>query len=216
MALETCGPWSETTVSSAPEPRSFFRSGSLSLTASEIATALPSWSMVAITARLGLPLVRVMETRWEGCCLTVAMSPRRTVAPCCGLIRRSSICFSEVYGAPTWTVRLLPSSENEPPGMRGAARLQGVAERHRVEAGRGQLLRVGRDVDLEILDAVDADAADALDVLQGRDDRAVQLVGERLLVLVGGDREHDGRHVVGGAGHDLRVDFRGGSGCGTG
>lgn len=100
--LETAGPWSETTVTSAPSPRSLRRSGSLSLTASEMVTALPSLSIVAITARLGLPLVRVMETAVDGSCFTSATSPRRTGfpgAPPAGSLAttwRSSICFSEV------------------------------------------------------------------------------------------------------------------------
>ncbi len=98
-ALATAGPWSETTVSSAPAPRSRRRSGSFSATASEMATALPSLSMVAMTARLGLPLVRVREVRGDSSWRTVATSPRRTAFPLPGAaagMRRSSICFREV------------------------------------------------------------------------------------------------------------------------
>ncbi len=124
MDLETAGPWSLTTVSFASAPRSARSCGSLSLTASEIATALPSWSMVMAMPRLGLPSVRVMEVGAADSCLTVAMSPTRTGLPplpsapgaAAGLIRRSSICFSEVKPPPTWTVRLLPPSENAPAG----------------------------------------------------------------------------------------------------
>ncbi len=120
--LETAGPWSETTVSSAPAPRSLRRPGSLSWTASEMATALPSLSMVAMTARLGLPLVRVRETAVAGSCFTVATSPTRTglppspVAGFCATTLRSSICWSEVKEPPTWMVRLLPDSEKDPAG----------------------------------------------------------------------------------------------------
>ncbi len=117
MDLETAGPWSLTTVSLAPEPRSLRRSGSLSLTAFEMETALPSWSMVTLTARLGRPSVRVMESDGAGCSFTVATSPRRTgfLTPSPVTIR-SRICCSEVRPPPTWTVRLAPSSSKEPAG----------------------------------------------------------------------------------------------------
>ncbi len=97
MDLATGGPWSLTTVSSAPVPRAERSSGSLSLTASEMATALPSLSMVRTRARLGRPLVRVRETGLAGSCLTVATSPRRTAGlPGPALRRRSSSWASEV------------------------------------------------------------------------------------------------------------------------
>ena len=117
MDLETAGPWSLTTVSFAPVPRSLRRPGSLSLTASEMATALPSWSIVTMTARLGLPSVRVIESAFAGRCATSATSPRRTgfLTPSPVTIR-SSICFREVKPPPTWTVRLLPPSSKEPAG----------------------------------------------------------------------------------------------------
>ena len=117
MDLETAGPWSLTTVSVAPEPRSLRRPDSLSWTASETATALPSWSMVTETARLGLPSVRVMESALAGSSSTVATSPRRTgFLPPSPVTIRSWICFSEVKPPPTWTVRLLPPSSKEPAG----------------------------------------------------------------------------------------------------
>ncbi len=118
MDFDTAGPWSLTTVRLAPEPRSLRRSGSLSRTASEIATALPSRSMVTATERLGLPSVRVMESAGASCCFTVATSPRRTGSPLPGspVTIRSWICFSEVKPPPTWTVRLAPSSSKEPAG----------------------------------------------------------------------------------------------------
>ena len=123
IALETAGPWSETTVSSAPAPRSLRRSGSLSWTASEMATALPSLSIVAMTARLGLPFVRVRETAVAGSCFTVGdvtdadrlPGLRPSPGPAAETLR-SSICFSEVKEPPTWMVRLLPASEKEPAG----------------------------------------------------------------------------------------------------
>ncbi len=116
--LDTAGPWSLTTVRVAPEPRSLRRSGSLSWTASEMATALPSRSIVTATAREGLPSVRVMESAGASCCFTVATSPRRTGSPLPGspLIRRSRICSIEVKPPPTWTVRLAPPSSKEPAG----------------------------------------------------------------------------------------------------
>lgn len=102
MDLETAGPWSLATVRSEPAPRSLRRSGSLSLTASEMATALPSWSIVIARARLGSPLVRVMDVASAGCCFTVATSARRTGLAgrspglASGATIRSWICFREV------------------------------------------------------------------------------------------------------------------------
>lgn len=141
-----------------------------------------------------------------GSCFTVAMSPTRTgfpdfpVAGFAAETFRSSICWSEVKEPPTWMVRLLPDSEKEAGRDRRSPGLEGLGQRPGVQAGRGELPVVGDDGDLEVLDAVDRDLADALDVLERRDDRAVQLVGERLLVLVGGDGEDDGRDVVRRAG----------------
>ncbi len=83
-----------------------------------MATALPSWSMVAITARLGLPLVRVRESEPASSWRTVATSPRRTGSPSPGaaVSIRSWICRTEVKPPPTWTVRLAPFSSKEPAG----------------------------------------------------------------------------------------------------
>lgn len=92
---------------------------------------------------------------------------------------------------------------------RGAACLEGLGEGSGIQSGGRELLVVGGDGDLEVLDTVDGDLADAVDVLQGGDDGAVQLVGERLLVLVGRDGEDDGRDVVRRTGDDLRVDIVG-------
>ncbi len=115
--LETAGPWSLTTVTVAPEPSASRISGSLSATASEMATALPSWSMVTDTARLGSPFVRVRESAGACSSFTSATSPRRTgPPPPSPVILRSSICFTEVKPPPTWTVRLAPSSSKEPAG----------------------------------------------------------------------------------------------------
>ena len=125
------------------------------------------------------------------------------------MTRRSSICFSEVKPPPTWTVRFLPSSEKEPAGTVAPPAWRAWARAAGVQSGGRELLVVGGDGDLEVLDTVDGDLADAVDVLQGGDDGAVELVGERLLVLVGGDGEDDGRDVVRRTGDDLRVDVVG-------
>ncbi len=115
MAFATAGPWSLTTVTSAPAPRSARSCGSLSFTASDMATALPSRSMVTMTARLGSPLVRVRESAGASSCSTAATSARRTGLPS-PLMRRFSICSSVVKPPPTRTVRLAPSSSKEPAG----------------------------------------------------------------------------------------------------
>lgn len=97
MDLETAGPWSLTTVTVAPEPKSRRMVDSSSSTASEMATALPPRSMVTMTARLGSPFVRVRESAFACSSLTAATSARRTgfLAPSPRTIR-FSICSSEV------------------------------------------------------------------------------------------------------------------------
>lgn len=221
MDLETAGPWSLATVRSEPAPRSLRRSGSLSLTASEMATALPSWSMVIATARLGLPLVRVMDVASMRLLLDrgeVAEADRLAGAlPGLGLggdhqvldLLQGGEAAADLDGA---VLAVLVEGAR---GERGAARLERLAQRGRGQARPGQLLVVGGDVDLEVAHAVDGDLADAVDVLHGGDDGAVELVGERLLVLVGGDGEDHGRDVIRGTGDDLRVDVVGEFGPGA-
>ena len=120
--------------------------GSLSLTAWEMATALPSWSMVAITARLGLPLVRVMETRWRAParrwrCHRGGRRPAPTAL--LGRLRDPQVLDLLQRGVRAADLdRAALAVLGERAGRDGrAARLQGVGERHRVEAGRGELLR---------------------------------------------------------------------------
>ncbi len=86
-----------------------------------------------------------------------------------------------------------------------AACLQGLGEGLRGDAGPRELRRVRGDGDLDVADAVDRHLGDAVDVLQLGDDGLVELVGQGLLVLVGGDGEDDGGDVVRRAGDDLRV-----------
>ncbi len=133
MDFSTAGPWSLTTVSVAPAPRSLRSSGSLSRTACEIATALPSRSMVTATASDGLPPVRVRESAEACSCSTRATSPRRTgLSAPSPVTMRFSICSSEVKPPPTRTVRLLPSSSKlpagtvAPPACRTSERAAGV------------------------------------------------------------------------------------------
>ncbi len=80
MDCSTNGAWSNTTVSLAPSPRAAARSGSLSRTACETSTALPSGVTVMDTPRLSLPSVRVIEVCAAVVGSIVATSPSRTAA----------------------------------------------------------------------------------------------------------------------------------------
>ncbi len=162
-----------------------------------------------MTARLGLPSVRVIEVGVADCSLTVATSPRRT-----GSAGRPARQVPDLLDGREARADLdglaLPALGERPGGHRRPAGLQRLAERLGVQPGGGELLLVGGDRDDPVLDAVHRDLADAVDVLQVRDDAALELVGERLLVLVpGGDGEDDGGDVVRRAGHHLRVDVLG-------
>lgn len=111
-------------------------------------------------------------------------------------------------------VRFLPASEKDPAGSVAPPAWSAWESAPAFRPASASFLSSGTTETWRLLHPVHRDLADALDVLEGGDDRAVQLVGERLLVLVGGDGEDHGRDVVRGTGDDLRVDGRGQLGAG--
>ncbi len=112
MDFSTNGAWSNTIVSAAPDPRVAASCGSLSRTACDSATALPSGASVIEMPRLSLPLVRVIDVAGAGACSTAATSPRRAPET------RSSRTSSKVDSLPpTWTLRLLSASVSVPAGI---------------------------------------------------------------------------------------------------
>nr|BFE68229.1 hypothetical protein GCM10020092_015300 [Actinoplanes digitatis] len=113
-------------------------------------------------------------------------------------------------GVPTWTLSERVPSVTAPAGIEMPLLCNRVAIERGVDAGGGQLRRVGRDQDLLGTGAGDDDLADALDGLELGDDRLLQPVRQRGLVVaaVGGGQD-DGRDVVGAAGEDDRLDVVG-------
>jgi hypothetical protein len=112
--FSTNGAWSKTTVSSAPEAA--FRASSRSRISCEISTALPPGAATTSIPRLSLPSVRVNPVGSASCCVTVATSPSRTLAPDAPVthsVRRSS---TDPMGVPTCTVRVWSSWVSPPAG----------------------------------------------------------------------------------------------------
>lgn len=121
------GAWSKTTVSSAPSASWSSISGSLSRTASEMATVLPSSVLVTDTPRLGWESVRVTEPRSASAGSTVATSPSRTgcgdcAAPACP-VAPAAPAASE--GGP-WAEPPAGPPGAPPPGLAPAPPLAGI------------------------------------------------------------------------------------------